>query len=222
MKLRNPATLLVSSPCPSRVLRFTVVPRGCVCPLKHCHTAILVPAGLWDPAYDVAYQSKVQGKVRGVSSRQSPRCQVWNNALIAPELWGTTSLRPHQVSGQGCATAVIPLISLQRHHLLSANKIKDALHTSSPPPASLTLALDWYLTAAASDNSPEMKHSAASPKKMIAQCSVLYKHGKRRLWSGSWRTDCHGCHAEAAFHEVPPGISSLLKDLNVVKCLQGI
>lgn len=70
MKLWNPATLLLSSPpCQSLVLRFTVVPQGCFCPLKHCHTAILVPTGLRDPAYDVAYQSKMQGKVRGVSSR---------------------------------------------------------------------------------------------------------------------------------------------------------
>lgn len=131
MKLRNPATLLLCSPpCLSLVLRFTVIPQGCICPLKHCHTAIPVPSGLRDPAYDLAYQSKIRGKVQGVSSRQSLRCQVWNNALIAPELRKTTSLWPLQVSSQGLATAVIPLISLQRRHLLFADKIKDALHTS--------------------------------------------------------------------------------------------
>lgn len=75
--MKRPATLLpCSPPCPSLVLRFTVAPQGCVCPLKHCHTAIPVPAGLRDLAYNVAYQSKMQGKVQGVSSRQSLRCQV--------------------------------------------------------------------------------------------------------------------------------------------------
>lgn len=200
MKLRNPATVLFCSPpCPSLVLRFTTVPQGHVCPLKHCRAAVPVPLGLRDPARDVAHQSKMQGKVRGVSSRQSLRCQVWNSALITPELRETTSPCPLQVSSQGWATAVIPLISLQRRHLFSANKIKEAVHTGSLSPASLTLALDRYLSTAAWDDSPEMEPSAASPEKMMAQCCVLYKHSKRRLWSGSGRSDCHGCHAEVAF-----------------------
>lgn len=131
IKLRNPSTFLCSTPCRTLVVRFTVVPEGCACPLKHCHTAILVPAGLWDPAYDVAYQSKVRVKVWDVSSPQSLRCQVWNNALIALELQEMASPWPLRVSSQSLATAVILLISLQRHHLLSANKIKEGLHTSS-------------------------------------------------------------------------------------------
>lgn len=85
-----------------------------------------------DLGHNVMHQSKMRRKVQGVSSRQFLRCQVWNNALITPELRETTSLWPLRVSSPGFATAVSLLISLQRHHHFSANKIKDALHTSSP------------------------------------------------------------------------------------------
>lgn len=133
----NPATFLWSPPLLSWTKIYSC-PSGMCCPLQHCHTAILVPAGLGDPACDVAYQSKVQKKVRGVSSRQSLRCRIWNNTFIALELRKVASLWPLQVSSQGSATAVSLLISLQTRHLLSANDIKAGL-CSQPPLASLTL-----------------------------------------------------------------------------------
>lgn len=64
------AASLSPQPCSSLssclVLRFTVDPRGRICPLKHCHTALLVQASLWDQARDAKC-----GK-----ARRCARCEV--------------------------------------------------------------------------------------------------------------------------------------------------
>ena len=183
MKLRNPATLcLCSPPCPSLVLRFTVVPQGRVCPLKHCHTAIVVPSGLRDPAYDVAYQSKMQGKVRGVSSRQSLRCQVWNNALITPELQETTSPWPSPSVQPGLCHSCHP-----SHFPTETSPFSPLIKLKTlPAQADLSNLLDLSTRLVAKHCGFPITLSRWSPllplqKKMMAQFSVLYKHGKRRL-----------------------------------------
>lgn len=100
--------------------------------LSHGYPCNCVPLGTgWRGS--VAKQGV--GKVQGVSSPRSHRCQIWNNALITTELRVPTSTRPLQVSSQGLATPVILLISLQRDYLHSANKIKhirSLLHLPRP------------------------------------------------------------------------------------------
>lgn len=63
-----------SSPlCPSLVLRFTVVPQGCVWPLKRCHTAVLLPRG---PG------------IRPALQRTKARCQIRCKVSAAGAFWG--------------------------------------------------------------------------------------------------------------------------------------
>lgn len=63
-----------SSPlCPSLVPRFTVVPQGCVWPLKRCHTAVLLPRG-----------PGIQPALQRTKARCEGRCKV----SAAGAFWG--------------------------------------------------------------------------------------------------------------------------------------